>query len=413
MNFIYVEEELTTPSPFNLRFYLSCLLNQQVLKKIFLLFLFSTICFFSKAQIDSCNLRISLLTCTPGKELYSTFGHSAIRVVDSSNGSDIIFNYGTFDFEDPDFYKKFILGKLLYFVSVDQFSDFVQQYQYEQRGIIEQTLNLSCAEKENLLVALYENAKEENKYYKYDFVYDNCTTRLRDMVASYCMDHLTTKNILPHKGITFRNLIHEYLDRGGQYWSKLGIDILLGKPVDKKIINKEAMFLPDYLLKAFDSTSFGGKKLVSAKKTILVPATGTEKNVLLTPLLIFCFLFLVAAGISLFRSAGFNLILRTFDNIFFFLCGAVGWLILFLWFGTEHQACRSNFNLLWALPTHLPAAFLLFKKSDWLKKYFRFTFWLNILLLLVWFFLPQQMNIALLPVVGILGVRSFFLSKMN
>src|SRR5678815_12567 len=138
---------------------------------------------YSAAQPDSaCGLRISLLTCTPGQELYSTFGHSALRLTDSLTGEDIIYNYGTFDFDDPGFYSKFTRGKLLYFVSVDKFQNFLEEYEYYQRGITEQVLNLSCTERGKLFSALQENAKDANKYYKYDFMVDNCTTRLRDIV---------------------------------------------------------------------------------------------------------------------------------------------------------------------------------------------------------------------------------------
>ena len=150
--------------------------------KKWLLLLLALLPYFAKAQDDSCTLRISLLTCTPGEELYSTFGHSAIRVVDLRNNTDLIFNYGTFDFNDPDFYKKFVQGKLLYFVSVDSIQNFLWEYEYFKRGVMEQVLNLTCAEKQNMIAALFENAKEENKYYRYDFNYDNCTTRLRDIL---------------------------------------------------------------------------------------------------------------------------------------------------------------------------------------------------------------------------------------
>ncbi len=260
-----------------------------------------------------------------------------------------------------------------------------------------------------MLAFLFENAKEENKYYKYDFVYDNCTTRLRDILERFSKDSLITKNIRPGERTSFRNLIHEYLNRGGQYWSKLGIDMLLGKPIDKKISNREAMFLPDYLLKAFDSTTAGGKKLVSDKKTILPPSLQTPSKKIFTPFLVFSVLFLLIALLSFIKGA--KTILLISDFLFFFLSGALGLLILFMWFGTDHQACRDNFNLLWTLPTHFIAAFLLFTKKEWIKNYFRFVFFLNIFLLLVWFFLPQQMNIALLPVVAILCLRSFFLSR--
>jgi len=391
--------------------------NISIVKQLFLV-LFSFISFFAKAQPDTlnnkdCHLRISLLTCSPGTELYSTFGHSALRVADSSAHTDVIFNYGTFDFDDPDFYKKFILGKLLYFVSIDRFNDFILEYQYQQRGIIEQTLNLSCQEKQRLVAALYENAKEEKKYYKYDFVYDNCTTRLRDMVARYRKNSLTSKNILPHKGISFRNLIHEYLDKGNQPWSKLGIDILLGSPLDKKISNNEAMFLPDYLLKGLDSSYTGGKNLIADKKTILPEISQTNKKDFFTPVITFGILFMLIGIFSFIKSKAVKLFFSIFDVVFFFLCGALGLWLLFMWFGTDHLTCRNNFNLLWALPTHLPMSVLLNKKANWVKKYFRFCYWLSIALLLTWFILPQQMNNALLFIAGIIMLRSFFLSKKS
>ena len=147
----------------------------------------------------ACHLRLSLLTCTPGTELYSTFGHSAIRVTDTSGKTDIIFNYGTFDFDDPAFFVKFVRGKLLYFVSIDEFENFLDQYNYEKRGITEQVLDLSCDVKKNLLIALHDNAKEENRYYKYDFVYDNCTTRIRDIIFSAVKNQVDTKNIRPKR----------------------------------------------------------------------------------------------------------------------------------------------------------------------------------------------------------------------
>src|SRR6185436_14125178 len=202
-----------------------------------------------KAQQDSlCNIQISLLTCSPGEDLYSIWGHSALRVVDRSANKDIIYNYGTFDFDDPAFYSKFTRGKLLYFVSVQKFENFLEEYQYYQRGITEQVLDLSCTEKAKLVSALQENAKEENKYYTYDFIVDNCTTRLRDIVFKNA-NTVRTRDIRSDEKITFRNLIHKYLDSSYQYWSKLGIDMLLGTPLDKKLTNNETMFLPDYLLK--------------------------------------------------------------------------------------------------------------------------------------------------------------------
>ena len=334
-----------------------------------------------------------------------------MRVVDKASGTDLVFNYGTFDFYDPDFYKKFIKGKLLYFVSVDSLSSFLWEYQYDKRGVIEQVINISCSEKQKMLAALHENSKDENKYYRYNFNYDNCTTRLRDMVEKITSKPVQTKNILPHTKTTFRNLIHDYLNRGGQQWSKLGIDILLGSPLDKKVTNRESMFLPDYLMIGFDSTILENKPLV-AEKNILVPEFAEVKTKsFFTPLIVFCIAFLFIVLLSYFKSGYWQLILKIFDFLFFFITGLLGVLLLFMWFGTDHTMCKNNFNLLWALPTHLPAAIMLFSKKEWVKKYFVFIFFYSLALIAGWFFLPQQLNVSLLPILGIVLVRSFYRSK--
>ena len=382
------------------------------MKRLLFPFLLLTF-YFSPAQTDSCGIRISLLTCTPGTELYSTFGHSALRVYDSLYNKDLVFNYGTFDFYDPEFYNKFVKGKLLYFVSIDTLPSFLYEYEYFKRGITEQIINISCEEKQRMVAALFENAKEENKYYRYDFNYDNCTTRLRDMLEKAAGKQIETKNILPKPGTTFRDLIHVYLDRGGQQWSKLGIDMLLGNPMDKKVTNREAMFLPDYLLMAFDSSKLNGQPVVREKKILLNYFDAYKTKTGITPLIVFGILFLLIAALSVFFLKRWNLFLKIFDFFFFIIVGLIGVLILFMWFGTEHAMCKSNFNLLWALPTHLPVAFMLFNKKQWVNTYFRFIFFYTIALLLAWFFLPQQFNTALLPVLGIILIRSFYLSKRN
>jgi len=317
-------------------------------------------------QTDSaCDLRISLLTCSPGPELYEAWGHSALRISDNSTQTDLIYNYGTFDFDDPSFYSKFTRGKLLYFVSVDSFANFIDEYKYFRRGITEQVLNLSCAEKQHLLDALKENAKEENKYYKYDFILDNCTTRLRDIVLKNAGNSIVTKNILEKRGTTFRKLIHDYLDKSHQYWSKLGIDILLGEPVDKKITNKEAMFLPDYLLKGLDSTTIPGRSLVATKTEILRPALPENKSPLFSPFTLFTILLVFITGLSFYKPIG--AFLSVFDFILFFLAGLLGILILCMWFGTDHPECKNNINLLWAFPFHFIIIFFIYNAQNFLR----------------------------------------------
>ncbi len=382
-------------------------------KVFFLLLVFIALQKINAQHTDSCRTRISLLTCTPGEALYSTFGHSALRVVDSSSGTDVIFNYGTFDFDDPEFYQKFTKGSLQYFVSTESPENFLSEYKYFKRGVTEQVLSLSCQEKEQFISALYENAKEENKYYRYDFNYDNCTTRLRDMLEKATGQPLQTANILPAPHTTFRDMIHEYLDRGYHDWSKLGIDILLGSPLDKRVTNREAMFLPDYLMMAFDSASLRGQLLVIEKNEILPVAAPEKTKPFFTPFVAFAILWVIIVVMTLIKTPLTHSFFRVFDPLFFTFCGLLGAFLLFMWFGTEHAMAKYNFNLLWALPTHLVAGPLLFSRKRWVKKYFYFTCLYYLGLLAAWFFLPQEMNAALLPVVAVMLVRSAVISKRN
>jgi len=366
-----------------------------------------------RAQGDSCRLRISLLTCSPGDELYSLFGHGALRVYDSSSQRDIVYNYGTFDFDDPDFYTKFIRGKLLYMVSVSSIDDFLYEYAYFQRGVSEQVLSLNCTEKSRLAAALANNALPQNRFYHYDFTYDNCVTRLRDQVAHAVTDSIRTEPVLGVKSVSFRNLIHDYLNRGGQPWSKLGIDILLGARLDKKISDREAEFLPDYLESAYDKSQLRGQPLVLQKNKLLDTGLVPQKTKLFSPSVSFGLLFLLLFAASFIQPAFLRKIMIGFDVVFFLVCGLIGALLLFMWWGTDHFMTKDNFNLAWAMPTHFLIVFFMYQKRAWVRGYFKLVMILNVILLLSWFFLPQVLNPALLPVTGISLVRSYFLSKVN
>lgn len=362
---------------------------------------------FSIAQSDSCSLKLSLLTCGPGEDLYSVFGHSALRVHDTASGTDIIYNYGTFDFEDPDFYVKFVLGKLLYYVSTEQFDNFVYSYQLEERYIIEQNLALSCQEKHKLAAALATNALEQNKYYEYEFLFDNCSTRLRDIVENNTEDTVRYKRIIPTPAPTFRNMLHDYLDRGEQHWSKFGIDLLLASRIDRKVQNREAMFLPDYLMKGFDSSIYKGNSLVRSKQLIL-PAPSKQGNAFnITPMMVTIALLVVGVALTVWKRFGNKLFADIFDGLLFFLLGVMGCLMLFMWYGTEHELCRNNYNLYWALPTHIIAAFIAGKNLPIVRKYFSLSAIIAVVFVLCWPFLPQGMNSAFLPLVLLSAIRSY------
>jgi len=193
-----------------------------------------TFCFslFTFSQTDSSHIRISLLTCSPGEDLYAVFGHTALRITDSLAHTDIVYNYGTFNFEEPNFYLKFVRGKLDYALAYESLPQFLYGYTVEKRNVFEQELQLTAVQKQQIISFLQQNLMGNNRFYKYDFFYDNCTTRVRDILQK--QSGLTITKPLVTNGITFRNMIHVYLDSMHMCWSKLGIDILLGSPTDKK-----------------------------------------------------------------------------------------------------------------------------------------------------------------------------------
>ncbi|OQP62110.1 hypothetical protein A3860_29615 [Niastella vici] len=376
-------------------------------------FLCLLFCLPATAQPDISHLRISLLTCSPGAELYSTFGHTAIRVTDSTRGIDMVYNYGTFDDRDPNFYAKFTKGIMVYALSNYSFSDFLREYQYEKRGVIEQNLALSGDEKLHLYAALQENAQEQNRFYNYYFHSDNCTTRARDVIAQKAGAAVVFKNILPQKTPTYRNLIHTYLDKNNQYWSKLGIDILLGSTFDKKVTNDEAMFLPDYLMKGFDSATANGHPLVAQTQTVLAMTAEPPAGALMTPLFIFSILLIITGLLSFSTNSWAQRCLNVFDCIFFLFLGICGILMVTLWTIRIDTVCRNNFNVIWALPTHFFIAFVVYLKRRWLQQYFRVVFALTLLFAVSWFFIPQQFNMAVLPILGIILLRSYFRGNLN
>lgn len=381
------------------------------MKKLLILFL-ALISFRNASSQEACNLQISLLTCAPGEELYSTFGHSAMRVRDSVQGIDVIYNYGTFDFS-PEFYSEFIRGKLLYYLSVESYSDFEASYRWQQRSIQEQVLQLGCDEKRKLHEALQINALEANKYYRYDFLLDNCSTRLRDMLSKGTGKEVVFQNILGEEKPTYRNLIHTYLDRGGQYWSRLGIDMLLGSKMDNRSTHLQSMFLPDYLLLGYDNAFIDGKKVAAPAQTILEIESPLNKGSWFRPSVVFSLLLLAMILLAFSKNRIAQKFLRGLDKLVFVLAGLAGFLMLFMWFGTDHELCSSNYNLIWALPTHAVLGWMIHKRSPLVRGYFSISFVITAAFLLFWLLLPQQINTALLPLLLILAWRSFNFSNFR
>src|SRR5579871_377561 len=383
----------------------------KLLRNFLFIIIFCCTSLISFSQTDACHLRISLLTCGPGEELYSTFGHTGLRVIDSAQKIDAVFNYGMFDDSDPYFYLKFARGIMRYSVAAENFGDFMEEYVAEKRSVTEQELQLSCAEKINLFNSLKENLSPQNRDYDYHFYKDNCTTRAKEVIKKNSGEQIVFKNILPAKTPTFRNLIHEYLANGNHSWDKLGIDIVLGSHLDEKATNEQAMFLPEYLLKGFDNATLHNHQLVTNKKIILAEGNKNAGSFSwFTPFFLFSLLSIIFIALTFSSSSSSKKIIEGVDVLFFSLVGLIGICITFEWLGRVDEVCRNNMNILWAWPTHIVMAFFTKKKSRLAVDYFRASSIFSLILLGGWFWWPQEFNNAFAPLLIIIIVRGFFIS---
>lgn len=387
--------------------------------KLGLFSLFSLLFFVSNSLTAfelSDKAEISILTCSPGNDLYSAYGHSAIRVKDTSNEIDVVFNYGTFDFYDSNFYTKFALGTLRYMLSVENFESFVNAYHYEERGVIEQKLNLTHKQVQSVFDYLDNNYKGENKYYYYDYFYNNCSSKIRDVFEA----SLKTDVKFRYKSFSgkesFRVLIDKYHDH--QKWGDFGIDLALGLPCDKIAEPKDYVFLPDYLLQSFDDSSIQidgqTERLISQKITLLETPVLADYGDLPSPNLVFWSLFGLTLLLTIWQVKK-QKINYAYDVVLFSLIGLVGILLFFLWFFTDHRASAQNLNILWANPLCLVYGILLIFKKIRLKifRFFGINAIILLLLTLSFWFLPQGFNMAFLPIILSLLIRSSFIYKNN
>ena len=322
------------------------------LRKSILVF-FLLFCVKASAQTDSTHLRISLLTCGTGLEPWETFGHTAIRITDSLAGTDNVYNYGTFNGYDDDFLIKFTRGKLLYYLSYYPYPNFLQEYVESHRSVREQVLNISGEDKIDIYNFLNNNARDENKYYKYDFFFDNCATRIRDAFPTAFGNNFEYAKVLPeNKEISFRNIINQYFYR--VHWQRFGVNILLGSRIDKIMTESDVMFLPDFLERAVAGSTLNGKKIAATSTTELSGSPTLPAGLNGPLILTICIALLTIIGLT---KKSLNRLGKLMVFLNLFITGFIGCFILVMWFATDHQGCSNNFNLLWALPTNLIVAF--------------------------------------------------------
>ncbi len=299
---------------------------------------------------------ISLLTCSPGSEVWSLYGHTALRINNKANGEDIVVNYGMFSFSQPNFVLRFVFGRTDYQMGIQSFESFVRIYGYEGRGVNEQVLNLTHDEKMRIRQAVAENYRPQNREYRYNFFYDNCTTRARDMLVGQ-LDGMVDYKSIDSLDTSYRKETHQY--NTNHPWARFGNDLLLGVKADGNLTAEQRQFLPDNLERDFAravvrDANGGSRQLVKDYHQLLLPQTEqTEQDAwdAITPNRLFAVLFflIVVSSIVEYRR---RRMFWPIDMVLFGLSGLAG-LILFAMIFSEHPTVSLNLQIFLLNPLFL------------------------------------------------------------
>jgi hypothetical protein len=376
---------------------------------LFFLFFLSPLAVSSQIQLSE-KAEISIVTAGSGSVLYEAFGHSAIRIKDNEKGFDVVYNYGIFDFNAPNFYTNFVKGKLLYQLGRYDFKYFLYSYDKDKRWVKQQILNLNQKEKQAYFNFLENNTKPENKSYLYDPFFDNCATKLRDITQSVLKEKVTFYDNHLEKGLSFRTLMNRELHYNS--WGSLGINIALGSKLDAIADPLQYMYLPDYVLAGFKNGKNGNTTLVLKEETLINHKPIVVKSVFFNPYLIISILSLLGIFIT-YKDFRNNKRTKVVDFLSFFISGILGVLIVFLWFFTNHSTTPNNFNFLWAFAPNIVVAFLLLKntKTAWLNYYFTVLLFFLGIIPIIWLSSIQVFHLSLLPFLAFLFLRLLFLRK--
>ena len=380
---------------------------------LFLFLLFQTT--YSQSLQLSVYSEISIVTVGPGDALYEAFGHSAIRVKDPVLRMDIVYNYGVFDFNQPNYYYNFTKGKLLYKLGKRPFQNFINYNNYYKRWMKAQVLNLTQQERQKMYQLLETNALRENADYLYDPYFNNCATKLRDITKEVLGNNVQFPTSYSKEVFTLRQLMNHELT--WNTWGNFGINVALGNKLDKEITAEEYMYLPDYVFTAFKAATKNENgtsvSLIKKEETILNFKEKVVKINWYNPFFIFSLLLLIGIVIT-YKDQKRNKRSKWFDFIVFFITGTIGVFITFLWFFTDHKTTPNNFNLLWAFAPNILISFILLKNNIpvWISKYIKAYLLILILIPIIWISGIQQFSLALIPIIGILFLRNFYLNKL-
>lgn len=358
---------------------------------------------FSQSLPDA---SVYLLTCGPGTETYSIYGHCALRIVIPERNSDLVYNWGVFDFNTPNFVWKFAKGRLDYMLDTDLYGNFLQIYLMEHRWVQSQKVNLEPAEINKLIELITENLKPENIKYRYDFFYDNCATRIRDLLEK----SMGNKIEYPVQGkkelVTFRDMIGEY--ERPYKWLKVGTDLLIGTPGDKKVSFRDRMFLPIAMQKGLSEVLINrdGKMipLLQNPETVVdFKSPVIKPDFFVSPVFIFALaLFLIIIFFALIKN---KRVIKIIDIAIFTIFSVLALMMLFFNFFTDHEQLKRNLNIIWLSPFILPCLVAIMLNKNW-DIWFRIVFVLCSLALILQLLMPDAFNNAFIPVLLILILRS-------
>ena len=376
-----------------------------------LCFLCAGFLFAQQIKLSS-NSEVSVLTVGPGKSLNDAFGHNAFRIKDRTNGIDVTYGYGEYDFDAPNFYLKFARGKLNYLISRHNYSDFINHYVRYNRTVKEQVLNFSNDEKQALFEYLENNYKPENRRYLYDFFYDNCATRIRDVSQTVTKNSIifnTPSDLSPK---TFRDLIYEHVNKNT--WGSFGIDLALGSVIDQNATPNEYMFLPKYINEFFANASYNdSNSLVKPSRTVFEKKPENESSLFILSPLFVLGIFAILILFITYKDKKNDTRSKWLDTSLMVITTLIGIIIFLLWFATDHSATANNYNLLWAFPLNiiLVSQLLKDKVKPWVKGYLKFLIIMLCLMTLHWIIGVQVFAIALIPMLVALLIRYIFLVR--
>lgn len=376
-----------------------------IIRKLCFFICLLSLCYTASAD----SKKVSILTCSPGEQVYELFGHTALRVTDTEQNIDLVFNYGLFSFDEPNFVWRFVLGETDYLLGVTNFDTFMSVYAMRGSGVTEQILNLDSLQKQSIVDALTKNLKPQNRKYRYNFLFNNCTTKARDVVFEALLhDNIGYDVSSVGETMTFRDIVHKHTMNNP--WYSFGMDLLLGASADVKAGRAGAQFAPLILKDELSHACINnGSMLVEEERELMTPQLKQFKHNNLTPFNV-SVLFLFFTFVIMLCERRSKKTYLVWDILIMGLQGLAGCLLLFMVCFSQHPTVDTNWLLLCLNPLPLillPILIYNVRKGKSLS-----FMWVQIAMLSLFLvlspFLQQVFPNALYPCIVALIIRSLF-----